>query len=37
MPRKYEKVQKMLPEVQRLNAEGYIYFYNNQRIQKKQN
>ena len=35
MPRKYEKVQKMLPEVQRLNAEGYIYFYNNQRIQTK--
>ena len=35
MPRKYEKVQKMLPEVQRLNAVGYIYFYNSQRIQTK--
>ena len=46
MPRKYEKVQKMLPEVQlhssniatRAEAkrliDDYIYFYNNQRIQK---
>ena len=25
MPRKYEKVQKLLPEVQRLNAEGYTH------------
>lgn len=25
MPRKYEKVEKLLPEVQRLNAEGYTY------------
>ena len=25
MPRKYEKVQKKLPEVQRLKAEGYTY------------
>ena len=32
MSRKYEKVQELLPEVKRLNAEGYIYFYNNQRI-----
>ena len=25
MLRKYEKVQKLLPEVQRLNAEGYTH------------
>ena len=25
MPRKYEKVQKLLPEVQRLSAEGYTH------------
>ena len=25
MPRKYEKVQKKLPEVQRLKAEGYTH------------
>lgn len=25
MSRKYEKVQKLLPEVKRLNAEGYTH------------
>ena len=25
MPRKYEKVQELLPEVQRLNAVGYTH------------